>query len=137
MGVWSERSATIEGDLYLAEQIDGLAAQVGGNNATILSEQVARVQGDKALASTLTRLSTNVGGNTADIEDLRLVVNDPESGLSAKYNQLQSVTNTISDEYKKKADIVFSNSQPTADKRNARTLWIDTCLLYTSPSPRD
>lgn len=65
VGSWSLNSAIIEGDMYLGERIDTVAAKQGENEAAIQEERRVRLAADSALAELITQAQAKYEENTA------------------------------------------------------------------------
>ena len=69
VGVWSEQSARIEGDMAQAKRTDQVSAEMQLNNAVLKSEIEANATATSAAIKATETLQTSVGENTASIQE--------------------------------------------------------------------
>ena len=71
VGVWSEQSARIEGDMAQAKRTDQVSAEMQLNNAVLKSEIEANATATSAAIKATETLQTSVGENTASVQEVK------------------------------------------------------------------
>ena len=100
VGVWTEYSARIEGDVALGNRIDNLVSRVDNNSAVISQVSKTLVDSNQSLASQVTAIKTEFNDNSSQI------TKDLES-LTTKTVATNKVVSGMSSDFKDyKADIV-------------------------------
>ena len=102
VGVWTEYSARIEGDVALGNRIDNLVSQVDDNSAVISQVSKTLVDSNQSLASQITAIKTEFNGNTSqitkDLESLTTTTdatNKVVSGMTSDFNDFKAdIVNT-------------------------------------------
>lgn len=84
----------IEGEEALVATRETLLAQIGENQAAIVSESVARATADEAIAATSTQLSARVDNNEAAIVTEQLARADQDSALAARIDTIEAEVDT-------------------------------------------
>lgn len=85
VGVWSEQSARIEGDVAVGSRVDNVQASADENTAAIRVEALTRVSENSALAKQTSDLQVAVGGNTSAIKQTAQTVVDLDGKASAMW----------------------------------------------------
>lgn len=85
VGVWSEQSARIEGDVAVGSRVDNVQASADENTAAIRVEALTRVSENSALAKQTSDLQVAVGGNTSAIKQTAQTVADLDGKASAMW----------------------------------------------------
>ena len=141
----SEESIRIEADEAMAEKIDVLAVKVDEDiTAAIQEESRVRTAADESLAEQVTTLQAQVGNelqqNIATIQTKLNTLTTADSALSERIDTTQSSTTTAQNTANaaqqaasaaataagNKGEVIFGSTAPSADKRLAQNLWIDT-----------
>lgn len=86
VGVWSEQSARIEGDVAVGSRVDNVQASADENTAAIRVEALTRVSENSALAKQTSDLQVAVGGNTSAIKQTAQTVVDLDGKASAMWS---------------------------------------------------
>ncbi len=119
VGVWTEYSARIEGDVAIGSRIDNLVSQVDDNSAVISQVNKTIVDSNQSLASQITAIKAEYNDNTAKVtKDIETLVNSDEA--TAKL--LEGIESNFKDY---KADIVKTYIT-TADANSALTQGLET-----------
>lgn len=90
VGVWSEQSARIEGDLSLGIRVDGLLARTDTNTASITEQYKVLTDKDTALASSITTLSTDFNSNKSTVNNTLLSLSNTDSTLASSISTLET-----------------------------------------------
>lgn len=80
----------IEGEEALVSTREQLLAQIGSNQAAIISESVARATADEATAATVVQLSARVDDNEASITTEQLARADADSAIAARIDTIKA-----------------------------------------------
>lgn len=95
VGVWSETSARITGDLGLGLRIDSITAAVGDNAASLVAERQARADADAALAGQFTALTSDVADGDAAMRGL---ISQESTTRSDQFESLSQQLEVLSSE---------------------------------------
>ena len=124
----------------LSKKLTGLTSAqfVDGDNTTTITggniSVTKKVEGNKTTKNIdLWDLSTNVEGNTTNVSNLKTTVNNLKGGFTIKDVNNGTADVTLGDTNKQ--TVTFKAE--TENTEGATSALTATCLLYTSPSPRD
>lgn len=107
VGVWSEQSARIEGDMAQAKRTDQVSAEMN-NNAAIFSTQISTlVDADKALSESISTVKSDFESNKSIVQSQIKTLSDDQSAQSKRIDVVQASAAS--------ANTKAGNAQSTAD----------------------
>lgn len=138
VGVWSEQSARIEGDMAQAKRTDQVAAEMQQNNAVLKSEIEATATTANAAIKSTETLQTTVNGHTASIQTHKQSIDGLEARASFKLDVNGYVGGIAIGNDGKVIDVVFMADQlavvPPDGKGNPQDLLVYRTTSVTLPN---
>ena len=131
---------TVAADNYAANQrITNLQSDFDNSTSNINKELFTLTEKDKSIAADITQLYAETGENYGLIQEVSIAISKPGTGLAAKVTELQSSAKSNSDAAAaaqdaandaakaagNKGEVIYSATEPSADKQKAQNLWID------------
>ncbi|MDP4545891.1 phage tail protein [Psychrobacter faecalis] len=131
---------TVAADNYAANQrITNLQSDFDNSTSNINKELFTLTEKDKSIAADITQLYAETGENYGLIQEVSIAISKPGTGLAAKVTELQSsaksnsdaaaaaqdAANDAADAAGNKGEVIYSTTEPSADKQKAQNLWID------------
>jgi len=131
---------TVAADNYAANQrITNLQSDFDNSTSNINKELFTLTEKDKSIAADITQLYAETGENYGLIQEVSIAISKPGTGLAAKVTELQSSAKSNSDAAAaaqdaandaakaagNKGEVIYSTTEPSADKQKTQNLWID------------
>ena len=123
------KKVAVVGAGYIAVELAGMLHSLGADVSLIIRREHFLREFDDILSSTLTEIMHNEG--------LKIVNNTDLKELKSAGNAIKLTTKDDRDLGEFDQVIYAIGRRPLTKELNLQSAGVDTCLLYTSPSPRD
>lgn len=124
VGVWSEQSARIEGDMAQAKRTDQVSAEMHENNAVYQQQVGILVDADKALAESILTVKSDFESNKSTVQSQIKTVSDAQSAQSSRIDTVQASSNS--------AQMTADNALAEANKANTNLATVQTKVDATA-----
>lgn len=107
VGVWSEQSARIEGDMAQAKRIDQVSVEMQQNSAVVSNQISTLVDADKALSESISTVRSDFESNKSTVQSQIKTLSDDQSSQANRIDTVQASA--------KSANTKADNAQTTAN----------------------
>ncbi|MDQ8936657.1 TipJ family phage tail tip protein [Acinetobacter rudis] len=107
VGVWSEQSARIEGDMAQAKRIDQVSVEMQQNSAVVSNQISTLIDADKALSESISTVRSDFESNKSTVQSQIKTLSDDQSSQANRIDTVQASA--------KSANTKADNAQSTAN----------------------